>query len=99
LTNRDSSNTEKTLGHAEKTLSYTEKTLGHTEKTLGYIQNEKRNKILDWLSKDDFNLRHVALQEARLKNTGQWFVNSDEFTRLINGTHSCLLCEGVGTRP
>jgi hypothetical protein len=77
-------------------LSYPSDSSSNTDKILTEVQIEKRNKILDWLSPRDFNSRHKDLQKGRLADSGQWFINSEEFKGFVDGGHSCLLCDGVG---
>jgi len=53
----------------------------------------KRQKILEWLSSDDFNFRHMELQKARVQYSGQWFVESPEF---MNWKTSAIVCSAQG---
>ena len=60
------------------------------------VQVEKRRKILEWLSPGSFNSRHEELQKSRVKSSGQWFLNSNEYINWVSGTGpSCLLCTGI----
>jgi hypothetical protein len=50
---------------------------------------------MDWLSIGTFSTSHEELQKMRVKDTGQWFLDSGEFKSWVNGTGpSCLLCLG-----
>ncbi|KAG5755895.1 hypothetical protein H9Q70_001491 [Fusarium xylarioides] len=64
-------------------------------KTLNLRNDEGlRNKVLNWLSKDDFTLRHRDIVEQRLAGTGQWFLESDEFKSWVREDHTTLFCTG-----
>jgi hypothetical protein len=59
-------------------------------------QSEKRRKILEWLSASNLDTRNEELQKARVNNSGEWFLNSEEFKSWTNGTKpSCLICPGI----
>jgi hypothetical protein len=61
-----------------------------------HVRLEKRAKILQWLSADDYTTRHKELQRTRVKNSGKWFLESGEFIDWANGTGpDCLICSGI----
>jgi hypothetical protein len=61
------------------------------------MQLEKHAKILEWLSGDDSNAAiHKGLRKARVQNSGQWLLESEEFTKWVDGTETkCLVCSGI----
>ena len=53
-------------------------------------------KILEWLSAGNFDTRHAELRKTRVKNSGQWFLDSNQFTNWVNRIGpTCLLCKGI----
>jgi len=61
------------------------------------VHLEKRRKILEWLSVGDFSARHEELRKTRIKDSGRWFLDLEEFVNWVNGTGpSCLICTGIG---
>jgi hypothetical protein len=60
------------------------------------LRLEKYWKILEWLSPGNFDTRHAELQKVRVKNSGQWFLDSTQFTNWVNRIGpKCLLCKGI----
>lgn len=39
---------------------------------------EKRNAVLDWLSSEKFDTRHIEISGKRQKNTGDWILETPE---------------------
>jgi len=68
------------------------------------VKVEKKRKVLEWLFHGKTSERQEGLQKARTKNSGKWFVNSEEFKYWAQGNGpwaeangpSCLLCTGIG---
>ena len=59
------------------------------------VEMEKRRKILKWLSGNS-NTRYEELRNETVENSGQWFLNSKEFTAWADGIEpSCLWCVGI----
>jgi hypothetical protein len=53
-------------------------------------------KILEWLSAGNSDTRQAELRNARVKNSGQWFLNSNQFTNWVNRIGpKCLICKGI----
>jgi hypothetical protein len=60
------------------------------------VHDQKRAKIGEWLSSGYLSTRHEELRRTRAKDSGQWFLNSEEFLGWANGTRpSCLVCTGI----
>jgi hypothetical protein len=56
---------------------------------------EKRRKTLKWLS-GTYTTRYEELRNETVENSGQWFLNSEEFTAWKNGTgQNCIWCVGI----
>jgi len=89
--------TKKIRMDTERLRDDTRKIMGDTERIYSHVQTDRRDKIRNWIFSEDFNVRHTELQKTRLENTGQWFLDSEEFKSFVNGKYSCLLCEGVGS--
>ena len=65
------------------------------ERVLDDVENEKRRKILKWLGGNS-NTRYEELRNETVENSGQWFLNSDEFKTWADGIEpSCLWCVGI----
>ena len=60
------------------------------------VRRGKNKEILDWISPFDFYIRHRELQYQTIKDSGRWFVESEQFTTWAEGNgSSCLLCMGI----
>src|SRR5262245_3176272 len=82
------SNTADILNHTTNIQCQTTNIHCHT-------QGEKREKILEWLSPGSFTAKHEQLRKARVKDTGQWFLDSDQFRHWVNSAApQTLLCPG-----
>ena len=42
---------------------------------------DDRSQLLAWLSPRDSGLRHLDIQERRVKDVGEWLIQSEEFKR------------------
>jgi hypothetical protein len=65
-----------------------------------YRQNQdhdlqKHYKIMKWLSPDSFAAQQSDLITRKQADTGQWFLDSREFTEWVNGTSQTLFCPGI----
>ena len=59
------------------------------------VEMERRRRILRWLSGNS-NTRYEELRNETVENSGQWFLNSKEFTAWANGIEpSSLWCVGI----
>ena len=55
-----------------------------------------KTKILNWLSRGDFNARHSTIAETHAEGTGTWLL--DSLQRWFDGTGPRLVvCKGAGT--
>jgi hypothetical protein len=54
---------------------------------------------LDWLSADTFTTKHEELRQARIANSGEWFLEATDFKNWVNGDINCLLCQGIRKLP
>jgi hypothetical protein len=61
--------------------------------------DDKRQNVLDWIWTGDYSQRHIALREIRVSNTGQWFLDSDEYKRWINSDFHALIGYGLRISP
>jgi hypothetical protein len=69
-----------------------------TAKLLLHDKDEKREKILNWVSSgDDVNWRrHWDLHNRRVPGTGKWFLESVEYNNWRKGKGSpVLFCPGI----
>jgi hypothetical protein len=62
-----------------------------TAELLHHDKGERREQILTWLWSGDYWKRHQYFQSQRVPNTGDWFLNSEAFTKWKTGTGSGLL--------
>jgi hypothetical protein len=65
-----------------------------------YRQNQdhglqKHYEIMEWLSPDSFAAQQSDLITRKQADTGQWFLDSPEFTEWVNGTSQTLFCPGI----
>lgn len=71
-----------------------------TYELLRHDKNEKREKILTWLWKEDYWKRHKNIRERRVSNTGKWFLQSNAFRDWRHGVGSHILVSyGIRTEP
>jgi hypothetical protein len=56
---------------------------------------QKHYEVMEWLSSDSFAAQQSDLITRKQANTGQWFLNSHEFTKWVNGTSQTLFCPGI----
>ena len=58
-------------------------------------EDHQKEKILQWLSPNDFASQQSDLIDRRQEGTGQWFLESKEFVNWVNGSQKTLLCQGI----
>jgi len=51
--------------------------------------------VMDWLSPTDFPAQQHDVITRRQEGTGQWFLNSPEFTDWLQGSGKTLFCPGI----
>jgi hypothetical protein len=56
---------------------------------------QKHYEIMEWLSSDNFTAQQSDLITRKQADTGQWFLDSREFTEWVNGTSQTLFCPGI----
>ncbi|KAJ6574458.1 ankyrin repeat-containing domain protein [Mycena capillaripes] len=57
--------------------------------------DEKRTKIIDWLSPINFFLRHEDISQARQHGTGEWLLANPHFEDWETGSRKTLWCHGI----
>lgn len=68
------------------------------EKLLERELERTQREILQWLFPSDFSSSLQAhMDELRAKNSGTWFLESDEFRDWLNGEISLLVSQGART--
>ncbi|KAL8837688.1 MAG: hypothetical protein Q9170_002420 [Blastenia crenularia] len=60
----------------------------------GTDPEEKRQKIISWLSPLNFQQKQQTVLSDRHAGTGQWFLKSEEFKRWLEGKSKYLWCHG-----
>jgi Cdc6-like AAA superfamily ATPase len=55
----------------------------------------RHREFLNWLSMEDFQVRHWDLFSQCQKRTGNWFLESAKFVAWLEGTTRTLLCSGI----
>jgi hypothetical protein len=63
------------------------------------VLDEKRIRILEWLSLIDFQAKHNAIKCKRVENSAIWFLECEEFNSWVSGTSNTLYCRGSGMLP
>lgn len=51
--------------------------------------------VMDWISSANFPAQQSDLISRMQKDTGQWFLNSPEFTKWVDGASQTLFCPGI----
>ena len=63
---------------------------------LNETQNDLlRLRVLDWLTKLDYNSRQSDLISRRQPGTGEWLLQSDKYQTWLNGEAQTLYCRGI----
>jgi hypothetical protein len=57
--------------------------------------NQERQAILDWLTPTDYALQQSDFIAKHQEGTGQWFLDSNEFQKWLNGSTQTLFCPGM----
>ena len=57
--------------------------------------DQQRQILADWLAPADFSNQHTDFISRRQKGTGEWLLDSREYTEWRSGTHPTLLCHGI----
>jgi hypothetical protein len=53
---------------------------------------QRHNAIMQWLSPTDFPTRQHDIITRRQEGTGQWFLDTPEFKRWLDGSDKTLFC-------
>ena len=56
---------------------------------------QQHHAIMEWLSPTDFPAQQHDIITRRQKGTGQWFLDSSEFTSWLQGSDKTLFCPGI----
>jgi hypothetical protein len=56
---------------------------------------QKHYETMEWLSPDSFAAQQSDLITRKQADTGQWFLDSPEFTEWVYGTSQTLFCPGI----
>lgn len=64
---------------------------------LSVVSEDRR--ILDWLSSNNVCLKHNDVAQKREPGTGEWVLETPEFSRWCNGSTRTLWCSGARTYP
>ncbi len=56
---------------------------------------QQHNAIMQWLSPTDFPTRQHDIITRRQEGTGQWFLDTPEFKRWLDGSDKTLFCPGI----
>ena len=60
---------------------------------------KRREAILNWLSPYNFHMKHVALREKHVANTGTWLLEEPKFKNWIQTeSEPILFWQGIGIR-
>jgi Cdc6-like AAA superfamily ATPase len=80
-----------------KTITKDTQTIVERVDEHGQRERSRQNleSTIQWLSPSDYSLQQMDLVSKRTKNTGTWFLESDEFRGWRNGPGQTLLCRGI----
>jgi len=56
---------------------------------------QQHNAIMQWLSPTDFPTKQRDIITRRQEGTGQWFLDTPEFKRWLDGSDKTLFCPGI----
>lgn len=56
---------------------------------------QTHEKLMQWLSPTDFSTQQQDILSRRQEGTGQWFLDSPEFRRWLEGSERTLFCPGM----
>jgi len=56
---------------------------------------QQHDAIIEWLSRMDFPAQQQDIISRRQEGTGQWFLDSPEFKRWMQGSNKTLFCPGI----
>lgn len=56
---------------------------------------QQHNTIMEWLSPTDFPAQQHDIITRRQEGTGQWFLDTPEFKRWVQGPEKTLFCPGI----
>ncbi|KIM99237.1 hypothetical protein OIDMADRAFT_43209 [Oidiodendron maius Zn] len=59
------------------------------------LKLQERHAIIEWLSPTDFPAQQHDIITRRHEGTGQWFLDSPEFKRWLQGSDKTLFCPGI----
>jgi hypothetical protein len=77
-------------------FSYISKTAEKTILRVNLRQEcQDRQRILQWLSSTDFPAQQHDIISRRQDGTAQWFLNSKEFQKWLQGLNKTLFCPGI----
>jgi hypothetical protein len=61
-----------------------------------YAQSLQRHTaIIEWLSPTDFPSQQHDINSRRQTGTGQWFLETTEFKKWLDGSDKTLFCPGI----
>lgn len=60
-----------------------------------YLDTKAKWDCLDWLSHENFGALHSDIIKNRSQDTGQWFLESDEYQTWLSGDQQTLFCPGI----
>ncbi|KAH0537365.1 hypothetical protein FGG08_005844 [Glutinoglossum americanum] len=73
--------------------------VGEMSKTVAQLRvsqiTQESRDIIAWLSPLDFSLQQNDYIARRQEGTGEWFLESAEFKKWLNGTRETLFCPGI----
>src|ERR1700761_1585719 len=58
-------------------------------------RDQKHKEILEWLTHIDYTLQQHDIINRRHEGTAQWFLDSPEFKRWLQGSDKTLFCPGI----
>ena len=68
---------------------------GSTITIRGAQSLQQHHAIMEWLSPTDFTAQQHDIITRRQEGTGQWFLDSPEFKRWLQGSDKMLFCPGM----
>lgn len=68
---------------------------GNINKVIDYQQTQQQQSILDWISDGNYSLQQHEYFKIRHENTGNWFLQSDEYIQWMGNTCQTLFCPGI----
>lgn len=86
----------KAIESIEKTVAQISSTVQEQERRLeDEATRQTRKKVLDWISTTKYSQKHQTLQHSRVRDAGNWILQTPEYLRWRDGPDDVLYCQCI----